>query len=265
MLSSGIDVRLDAEYFNKPNADGRSFQLLELFDLSLSYATNEDKKKLNLGNIFVKQLVKYKFIRNKYFYFHGYDSVKYDNEIANLKEGYLDGYWQNLQYFSDCELELRKTLNIKKTISDANSQFQNILNNHYTIAIHIRRGDYVSNNFYFDLFNSNYYENAVSYFKNKFENMKFLFFSDDIDWVKKNIKYDKLNSIFIERDSVNSNLSDFDLMVKCNSIVIANSTFSWWAAWLNNSPEKIVIAPDIWLAHFLPNNLIHNKWIIMPH
>lgn len=107
-------------------------------------------------------------------------------------------------------------------------------------AIHVRRGDYVNNPFYVDLFESGYYERAMA----KFPNAEFLVFSDDIEWCKK-------QKIFKDCSFANGEdeVEDLNIMASCTNQIIANSSYSWWAAYLNPAPSKMVIAPKEWFTN----------------
>jgi hypothetical protein len=107
-----------------------------------------------------------------------------------------------------------------------------------------------------------YYEKAFIYLKSKLKNYNFLVFSDDIEWCKQNVKFGR--AVYVERKG-GSPLDDMFLAVQCKNIILANSTFSWWCAWLNTNPEKIVIAPQKWFRNEELNNnaydLIPDNWI----
>lgn len=122
-----------------------------------------------------------------------------------------------------------------------------------TVAIHIRRGDYVNNTFHWDLSDTDYYEKAMCLFTDK----KFLVFSDDIEWCK-------TQEVFKDCSFAigNSEIEDFNLMASCESFIIANSSYSWWAAYLGNSPNKRVIAPreDTWFRDGIIRTKVPASW-----
>ncbi len=118
------------------------------------------------------------------------------------------------------------------------------------VAIHVRRGDYVNNPFYVDLSNTSYYEDAMA----EFQDAKFLVFSDDIEWCKK-------QSIFADCEfSEKSELEDMNLMASCVGHIIANSSFSWWGAYISPYTKK-VIAPKRWYTDNVERTMCPNNWL----
>ena len=167
---------------------------------------------------------------------------------------YLNGYWQSEKYFSESSELIRKELspsedmlkNLKKTpFLDTN-----------TISLHVRRGDYLNSNGYHPVQSVEYYKNAIDIVGD----YDYIFvFSDDIKWCKDNLKFD--NMIFIEGLT---DIEDLHLMSLCNHNIIANSSFSWWGAWLNSNPDKKVIAPIKWFgdkANLNCEDIIPDNWI----
>lgn len=158
----------------------------------------------------------------------------------------IDGYWQSEKYFAHYRKEVISALGFDWTKRNDN-----------LVSIHVRRGDYVVNHAKHPPITMDYITRAVNLFtKQGFT--EFLVFSDDIPWCEENIKIAGANFIF----SVGrSEKEDIRRMSECSHHVISNSTFSWWGAWLNRSPDKIVIAPKIW---FGPSYAYHNTSDILP-
>ncbi len=127
------------------------------------------------------------------------------------------------------------------------------------VSIHIRRGDYVNNRFYIDLCESDYYEQAIKMFPNE----KFLVFSDDIEWCKVYFKDRGFEFVDVLNPdgSMRSEVDDMNLMASCKHNIIANSTFSWWAAFLNPNKDKKVIAPRDWFVDGLERTVCPIEWI----
>jgi hypothetical protein len=169
---------------------------------------------------------------------------------------FLDGYWQSEKYFIESENEIRKDLEIPKHIKSYIMNKYNILNKD-TVSIHVRRGDYTNLQHVHPLQSIDYYENAYDIIGDTSINV--LVFSDDIDWCKVNIKFD--NITYIEGET---NIVDMYIMSLCNHNIIANSSFSWWGAWLNKNKNKKVIAPINWFgpsSNFYTGDIIPKKWI----
>lgn len=168
----------------------------------------------------------------------------YDNQ-SNL---YLNGYFQSDFYFKDCAEHIRKDFKIPTNILDSLRH----ITGENSISMHIRRTDYLTSNGFHPVQNIKYYEDALSLLG---DYEKILVFSDDIQWCRENLKFERIE--FIEG---NEDVVDMWLMSLCRDNIIANSSFSWWGAWLNNNTNKKVIAPSNWFAtqqtYIIPNNWI---------
>ena len=167
---------------------------------------------------------------------------------------YLDGYWQSEKYFKESESVIRKQFKPNKNL------FEKILEtpglDTKTVSMHIRRTDYITSNGYHPVQSLDYYQNAIDLIGD-YDTL--YIFSDDINWCKENLKFN--NMIFREG---NSDIEDLFLMSMCANNIIANSTFSWWAAWLNEHPDKKVISPSKWLGeqtNLNTNDIIPLDWI----
>jgi hypothetical protein len=189
--------------------------------------------------------------------------------IHNKKGIILKGYFQSAKYFDNYRKLLLKYLYFispseKKYLKKKYSEIyhEDII----SIAIHIRRGDYLKvPNVFINLAETDYYKNSIIYFQEKFgkSNYKFIVFSDDQEWSKNYVKkfFPSLKPIFpVQKDYL-----ELYLMSCCNHQIIANSSFSWWGAYLNNYPEKIIIAPKKWFGPDGPpkHSLYMDDWIII--
>ena len=176
----------------------------------------------------------------------------YELEYKENSHYYLDGYWQSEKYFIEIEDIIRDNLKPLESIIE-------ILKSKYptenSVSIHIRRTDYVKSNGYHPVQSIEYYQNALDLLE--YDNI--LIFSDDIEWCKTNLHFD--NMIFVEG---NDDIEDLWLMSLCNHNIIANSSFSWWGAWLNENKDKKVIAPKKWFGEksgLNDSDIIPEKWI----
>ena len=132
------------------------------------------------------------------------------------------------------------------------------------VSVHIRRGDYLSEHFK-DGFGSccpiDYYLRSIRFIKKKTVNPLFVFFSDDMEWVKENIIEE--NAIYVDHNHEFDAWQDMYLMSQCKHNITANSSFSWWGAWLNVNPQKIVISPARWWATSENDDVVPDSWIRM--
>ena len=184
------------------------------------------------------------------------------NTTGNI---YLDGYWQSYRYFSNYEIDIRNIFKFRTPLSSQTMQLAREIRNNHSISIHVRRGDYVvdkSTNTFHGTCPPNYYRRAIEHFVQQVQDPTFYIFSDDIDWVKKNIST-KQNVVYVTHNQANNSWQDMYLMSKCKHNIIANSSFSWWGAWLNTNPNKIVIAPNTWFqdSSISTKDLIPKTWI----
>jgi len=178
------------------------------------------------------------------------------------KNAYLRGFWQSELYFKEYEIEIRKDFQFKQSVIEACKPLINKIAPINTVSLHVRRGDYVNNpsaNKFHGLCSPQYYEQAVSYISKSQKHIEVVVFSDDTAWCKENLKFD-VPIHFLETGSA---YEDMYLMSHCKHNVIANSSFSWWGAWLNNNRNKIVVAPQKWFADTSVNtsDIIPASWI----
>lgn len=178
---------------------------------------------------------------------------------------YIDGYWQSEKYFFDIKKEIIEEFSLIKPISELSLKILNKIKEKNSVSIHIRRGDYITNsaaNKFHGVCSSNYYYSAINLIKNNVENPYFLIFSDDIKWVKENLKISD-EVIYVDHNGFEKSHEDLFLMSRCSHHIIANSSFSWWAAWLSQNPGKIVITPTPWFDYpnYCYQDIIPNDWI----
>jgi hypothetical protein len=170
----------------------------------------------------------------------------FHEDIFKLKEDdiYLKGYFQSEKYFIKYEKEIRHNFQITTPLKEITKQTIDRVKKVNSVALHIRRGDYLSTQLFMtdkDL----YYKQAVELIENQIDNPVFFIFSDDMEWVKRNFMI-KHETVYIDFNDDMTNFEDMKLMASCKHNVIANSSFSWWSAWLNNNLNKVVIAPKQW-------------------
>lgn len=175
-----------------------------------------------------------------------------------------EGYFQSELYFKEIEDTIRKEFKLKEPLSPLAQNFLNqIIQTPLSVSLHVRRGDYVNNlktNLVHGSCDIEYYKKSIDYMKDKLKDPTFFIFSDDIEWVKENIKIDK--SVFVSGPTV-KDYEELILMSECSNNIIANSTFSWWGAWLNPNPNKIVIGPKQWTRKKTSNKLkmLPKDWV----
>ena len=183
------------------------------------------------------------------------------------KNCYLEGYWQLEDYFKDIrEILIRKLHFNSDNLSNIASKINKTLINQNSVSIHVRRADYISNKVYRNLYyecNEKYFRSAMAFISERVSDPKFYVFSDDIEWAKAQSFFSECN--FIQHETTSGSWNDLFLISCCKHNIIANSSFSWWGAWLNQNPQKIVIGPKKWFIseEFYDLNPIPENWIKM--
>ena len=270
-------LKLDTSFFQerltKPNFAKRYYNL-NIFNIVENFASKDE----------IEEFKKYEKIGGYRKFFHDIlkaDETKYikekqcsfDKNILRASDNiYLDGYWQSEKYFStqsadilsnkeNIENLIRQEFTLKNEFQIKNIDLTRKIKNSNSISIHIRRGDYTDSKTKksIGLCPVKYYHQAITEIINKVKNPIFFIFSDDIKWSKNNLQIN-LPATFIDG---NKNYEDLILMSMCKHNIIANSSFSWWGAWLNQNPNKIVIAPKKWFVKTTldTKDLIPNAWI----
>ncbi|MCX2450385.1 alpha-1,2-fucosyltransferase [Pedobacter sp. PLR] len=174
---------------------------------------------------------------------------------------YYWGYWQNQGYFIDIAEEIKAAFTFKLPLNEENQQILQQIKEANSIAVHIRRGDYLKDPLLGGCCGKDYYQQAIDVIQKTTANPQFFIFSDDISWCKESLSL--TGATFISWNKGQDSYIDMQLMSQCKHNIIANSSFSWWAAWLNQHPNKIVIGPNKWVNDplYAGNNIIPPDWI----
>lgn len=173
----------------------------------------------------------------------------YDNAFEKIRHPtYLNGYWQSEKYFKSAEDKLRRELCLADRLGEASQKILDQILQCQAVSLHIRRGDYITNSSAAAVHGVcplDYYYSAIRQIATLVQNPCFFVFSDDPQWAKDNLKI-SYPIQFVEANGPDRAVEDMWLMKSCKHHIIANSSFSWWAAWLNERLDNIVIAPRIW-------------------
>jgi hypothetical protein len=190
----------------------------------------------------------------------------YDPHILKCKNDvYLEGYWQSEKYFKDIEHLIRSEFTPVTEPDNSNKKMADQIRSCESVSLHVRRGDYVSNpvtNAYHGTCSHDYYQTAIRIIEKKIKEPHFFMFSDDPAWVRENIDVRHPMTI-VDLNGPDKDYEDMRLMSLCQYHIIANSSFSWWGAWLSDNPEKIVITPKKWFndPQIDTIDLIPESWI----
>lgn len=193
--------------------------------------------------------------------FHYWPGIKQVSHSA-----YLVGYWQSEKYFIDAAETIRADFTFRHPLSGKNSQLANKIGQTMAVSLHVRRGDYASNpatKATHGLCSLEYYRAAILHIAERLEQPEFFIFSDDIAWVKENLKID-FPCWYVDHNQGAESYNDMRLMSLCKHHIIANSSFSWWGAWLNTNADKTVVAPKKWFANDTNvEDLYPSGWVLL--
>ena len=250
--SIGDNTKLDIndyEFDKKRNFD------LSKFNITQNIASQSDIKYFKGSGLLrkIRRCGQYKNITEK--------GMQYQPNIINTKNQntYYDGYWQSEKYFDKIRPQLLSELSLRVTPNEPNQIMLDKIQKCNAVSLHVRRTDYISASNIYHQCSLEYYRTAIEYIKKHVDNPHFFIFSDDIEWVKQNLNIDCLHT-FVDINDEKTGYFDLELMKNCQHNIIANSTFSWWGAWLNINPNKIVIAPKKWFVS-MPESIIPENWI----
>lgn len=180
----------------------------------------------------------------------------------------LWGFWQSENYFAQSTPQIRQDLTFNRSLASSFLAYKQQIGEAETpISVHIRRGDYVTHPEFsqsFGFVGLSYYEMALAHLQGYFPRATLFFFSDEPDWVRAHIRTD-LPHVFVQNSGPDADVDDLQLMSLCHHHIIANSSFSWWGAWLNPHPDKVVIAPKRWFANkpWDTKDLVPGGWLRM--
>jgi len=232
---------------------------LEAFNVKKEIATSEETQNIKYPyGILSKIWIWFSFKILKKF------NVLFNPSILNLKgDIYLDGYWQSPKYFEKIREVLLEEFTLNSALSFDASNLEKTISETIAVSLHVRRGDYVKNPQVlkeFGICSIDYYKRAIKHIEDSVDSPTYFVFSDDLAWVKKNLPVGE-KVVYIQGENI-TDTEELTLMSKCKHNIIANSTFSWWGAWLNQNSNKIVVAPTPWFeTQPYDKDLILKSWI----
>ncbi len=230
---------------------------LDKYNIDLISSTNRENRRYHsLVPKFLRKILSHrsKIIKEK--------SMLFDVDYLNIEDdNYVIGFFQSEKYFKEIRGVLIEQFTLKRGVSNYTKEIEfKILEAKNSCSIHVRRGDYMSERYIktHHVCGLKYYENAIKYMQSKIQDIHFFVFSDDIEWAKENFNVERVT--YIGGKDTHTILGagdqkelippheDIYLMSLCSHNIVANSTFSWWGAWLNENKDKIVLAPENWFA-----------------
>lgn len=245
-------LKLDTSFFSKQfSCENRAVTLrkyeLDQLNIAAEIASERDIKRFHNSGNGLQRLLKF-LTRSRYI---SEKNFRFDSGFLSYgKNCYLDGYWQSENYFEEISSVLKTEFTQKAKPDMLNAQMAAQINAVSSVSIHVRRGDYIENaatKQFHGICSGEYYQQAIKVIEAKIPEPHFFIFSDDLKWVAENFNTGYQTTIVDVNDSSGA-VRDMHLMSKCKHHIIANSSFSWWGAWLGNNKDKIVVGPRAWFA-----------------
>jgi hypothetical protein len=260
-LKLNCPLRLDINDFEK--YPDRNYDLHSFPNINDAFCDKAQHKAIYSKSLTAKvkrKLSQFNIYKEPHFHF--------DQNFLNLKEhSYLSGYFQSENFFVAHEGEIRHLFQwSRQKLSHATSTYLDLIDKSYAVSVHFRLGDYISNakaNEVHGVCSQSYYKEAIKLILDKHPQSHFYIFSDDIPWVKNQHLFTGSGHTFIEKSADAHDSEDMFLMSKCRHNIIANSSFSWWGAWLNTNSQKTVITPTPWFQdpELNTSDLIPKNWL----
>jgi hypothetical protein len=224
---------------------------LDVFRISGTIAKNKDLKELGITQNRLLNRTLYLLDErfgiqfNKHIITQRYPYTFHISDLSVKNNSYIQGYWGDERYFKDIESSVRKEFIPLKKLDGRNQKILDKIKSETSVSIHVRRTDYITNkNNMTQFIGLRYYIDAIRKIKKDIRDPLFFVFSDDIIWCKENLSQFLDKSYFIDHNKGKDSYKDLLLMSACKHNISANSTFSWWGAWLNKNKNKICIKPN---------------------
>ncbi len=278
-LKYNAELKLDTHFYGLNIEPDRSFKLphFNIQHIEQLVATDSDFIKTAIPNP-VKQDVFSKIIRKGFRFIESIKPLQkrkivleprfdFIPEVMQIDHDcYLSGVWQSEKYFKEFEADIRSDFQLKKPLSDKGAELEKMIESAPSVSIHIRRGDQAHDPALLKKHGEltrEYYSKALEHIKEKTDNapLRIFVFSDEIEWVKNNMDFGA-DAVYISEYKV-SDYEELTIMSSCTHNIIAKSSYSWWGAWLNTNPHKIVVAPKQRFGDpkTIAHDLIPESWI----
>lgn len=268
-LINNCEILLDLSSFEKVKEASNSITQwnyeLDKFCLKAKFANKKQVNSLKGSKVPTPRIIRNLFNIPKYKSLIVYEKKPqvFDAELLkNKKNVYFEGYFQTEKYFSAFRECLLEDFTLKTELDEKNKLMLKKIKSTNSISIHVRHGDYLNLKDIYKICSLDYYKNAINLIAKQIDKPHFYIFSDDTKWIKEEFDL-KFPYTIVDINSPNEGYFDLELMKNCKHNITANSSFSWWGAWLNDNPSKIVITPKTW---FVNNDnkyidRVPNEWI----
>lgn len=275
-LRKGVEFKLDNNVYKESLGHNILRYKLNRFNVIENFATDEEIKKYSnevpvsffqrAYNFFLTKKLNIPNRYNKKSHLIERFDDKIDGRIIDCRDGmYLEGWFGKEAYFRDFRSELERDLSLKNPPASENQKLLEKIENCNSVSVHMRRGDIAAgiHNSFFRLLPLSYYEEALKIITDRVKDPVFYIFSDSIDWVKENFKID-WPIVYVDNNG-DREYEDLNLMMHCKNHIIANSTFSYWGAWLGDRPDHVVVAPETWYNDAEANAKVDHRLMYPEH
>lgn len=247
LQAEGKDVCM--EDFTHYAEIGRTDNRLEsIFPLTYKRATKKEYDRLTDSSMLPWKRVRRKLLGRKGKVYKEKDAFTFEEALFSLEDAYCVGYWQSERYFEKVKALLYKDFSFDWNSFPAKAlEYRKRMQDTMAVSVHVRRGDYLNEKFkglYGGICTEAYYEGAMAYMRKTLEKCTFFLFTNDRKWGEAQTKADV---VYVDCAEADTAYLDMALMSCCKHHILANSSFSYWGAWLNQSPDRIVVTPSIWL------------------
>lgn len=256
-------IKIDTSWYEVEKFHN-GFELSRVFNIDFPHSTKQENEPLGRAGYTLYDRIKRKFLPSKKTeVIESKEQLfRYNPDLygKNGENNYYRGYWQSYKYFDSISEIVKECFIFPPFTENNNIIMKSYIENNRskTVSIHVRRGDYLNQKLLSNLCSTNYYQNAIAKIENKIKNPVYIIFSDDIQWCKENL--DLSNVKFIDWNIGDLSFRDMQMMSMCDHNIIANSSFSWWGAYLNSNEGKTVIAPKDWFIGNETMDLIPIEW-----
>lgn len=257
LLSLGKEVKIEKKYYDIEDMSiGLKFS-----SIGNKYKVASDKeinRYASVGHSYSSRLMRYVHrimgtqIKEK-------EPYRFDDKILEVDNVYIEGYWQTEKYFSDIRSNILEVFSFPEFVDRDNIEAALKIKNENAVSVHVRRGDYIGKHKkrFGGIADEKYLKCAINYIGENVKNPVYYVFSNDFMWTKKFFKGS--NYRFVDWNQ--NPADDMHLMTLCKHNIVANSSFSWWGAWLNKNSSKIVVAPQKWVNDYPAPDIVPADWI----
>lgn len=247
LVHRGARVEYDLSWFDgirDKNVTPRAFELSQAFNLTPPIADPKLTKHWSDSRMGLlrRAWVRVAGRKRTHVCEQDFGGFGYHPEIWSIHCGYLDGYWQSPDYMAGAEDTIRQRLIFPEIVDEANRQYLQTIQRVQAVAVHVRRGDYLRDSSGHAPLPISYYRAAIDILRERVEQPVFFVFSDDGPWARDNLRLG--DAVFVHGNEGSAAFRDMQLMSLCRHLICANSSFSWWAAWLHPQPGRQVVIPD---------------------